>query len=199
MWRLAAIVAVAMAPQASCFMPVTRCRFCFSFDKGPAQQPYLNRRRKCHAVRSPKSEIDTSIQGPTETPVFEPSDDKEKFVLSIALGALTGVGVALFKLSTANIQSFAYKEYLENVFQSLPYSASDSTFGSSLVVASIPVIGGLTVSALNVLGGASGANLKSITNSGGVPALSARAQFARAAAASATLGTGNRYASETED
>jgi len=186
-----------MTPQASCFVPVTRCRFCSSFDKGPAQQPYLNRRQKWHAVRSPKSEIDTSVQGPTETLVFEASDDKEKFVLSIALGALTGVGVALFKLATAKIQSFAYTEYLENVFQSLPYSASDSTFGSSLVVASIPVIGGLTVSALNVLGGASGANIKSITNSGGVPALSARAQFARAAAASATLGTGNRYASET--
>ena len=189
---LAAIVAVAMAPQASSFTPVTRCLFCFSVDKGPAQVPYLKQKRQWRAVRSPENEVDTRHPSPTEAPVFEPSDDKEKFVVSIALGAMTGVGVALFKLSTANIQSFAYKEYLENVFQSLPLSASDSTLSSSLVVASIPVIGGLAVSALNNLGGAPGANLKSITNSGGVPALSARAQFVRAAAASATLGTGNR-------
>jgi hypothetical protein len=143
-------------------------------------------------VRSPEEEAEDALPTTTIFPFPAHSNEIDKFVLSIALGALTGVGVALFKLSTANIQSFAYNEYLEYVFQSLPRVASEDTLTSSLVVASIPILGGLAVSALSVLGGAPPVNLKSIASGSGIPALSARAQFFRVAAASATLGTGNR-------
>ena len=42
-------------------------------------------------------------------------DNAEKFLLSVGLGAATGLCVSLFKLGVAQLQSFAYDEGLANV------------------------------------------------------------------------------------
>ena len=42
-------------------------------------------------------------------------DNAEKFLLSVALGAATGLCVSFFKMGFAGVQSFAYNEGLKDV------------------------------------------------------------------------------------
>lgn len=121
-------------------------------------------------------------------------DSTEKFVLSTTLGAGVGVSVVLLKLSISAIQSYSYNGYLEGVFGLLP-GLADTEPGSALVIATIPALGGVAVSVLNLLGGNEmPLALKGLADR--TKPLSLRAQLARSASAAATLGTGNSLGPE---
>lgn len=111
----------------------------------------------------------------------EPTAMSEAGLLLLAggVGATTGTAVSLLKLSIAGTESFAYNEGLRSLFMLAP--ASNTAAVSTLVYAAVPALGGVAVSALRPLFEARNQEIGALS---------------RAAAAVATLGTGNSLGPE---
>ena len=143
--------------------------------------------------------------------VKDRDDNLTKFLLSVVLGAGTGLCVSLFKLGVANVQSLSYDEGLANIFIQASQVFSGTVLNNyeldgvppgfgSFMIALVPAFGGLTVTLLRVMagGGDPGRGLKDLAaNDGEQPSPSSlRPQLSRALQSVVTLGTGNSLGPE---
>ena len=146
-------------------------------------------------VRRARVVLKSAPQQALPPPRLPDSESRDKFLCAAVIGSSTGLAVAGLKLSTAAIQTYAYSGYLESAFRAMPDQVSANPVASALVVAAIPVFGGLAVAALKGLMSATAhesvcaMSLAELT-SPGAPRMSVAAQIISALSAAATLGSG---------
>ena len=137
-------------------------------------------RYRCDVPRSTKD--DDAI---TETP-FAAAPELGILARAAVVGVATGTCVTAFKLSIDAVDTTAYNAYLSSVF-SAGGAATASPLGSAAVYASIPALGGLGVGLLRCITPDFDRPPSNTTFAGAL---------SQAAAAVATLGTGNSLGPE---
>lgn len=136
---------------------------------------------------------------PTLLPWVNFEDEFTRLVCAGLLGVATGLGVGLFKTVTAKLQDYAYNDLLFSFFTSdvvAGTGAADSAVQSGLVIALVPALGGIAVALLRPSLGLGSSLPQLVAEVDDRAPFSDRSQLGRAAAAVATLGTGNSLGPE---
>ena len=151
----------------------------------PPRPPARRRCRLAAPEKAAEAPAESLFRGPPELLTVR----SEALLVAQAglVGAATGVAVSGFKLGIDALEQASYGAYVRDAFLALPGGWSDDAAASALVYASVPALGGAAVGLLRAATPGFG---DAASRTAPATALS------RAAAAVATLGTGNSLGPE---